>query len=69
MNFKLHYQTKFKQAKLITVLKGKILDCVIDLRKNSSTFMNKVYLELNADQRTSVIIPNLCANAFITTFF
>ena len=28
-----HFQSKFKQAKFVSVLKGKILDCVIDLRK------------------------------------
>ena len=34
----LHLQTKFPQAKFITVLKGKILDVIVDLRKNSKTF-------------------------------
>ena len=29
---------KYQQAKFVNVLKGKILDCVIDLRKNSKTF-------------------------------
>ena len=33
-----HFQYKYQQAKLVTVIKGKILDCVIDLRKNSKTF-------------------------------
>ena len=33
-----HFQHKFQQAKYVSVLKGKILDCVIDLRKNSKTF-------------------------------
>ena len=33
-----HFQSKYKQAKFVTVIKGKILDCVIDLRKNSKTF-------------------------------
>ena len=33
-----HYQHKFQQAKFVSVIKGKILDCVIDLRKNSKTF-------------------------------
>ena len=32
-----HFQYKFQQAKYVNVLKGKILDCVIDLRKNSKT--------------------------------
>ena len=33
-----HFQYKFQQAKYVSVLKGKILDCVVDLRKNSKTF-------------------------------
>ena len=33
-----HFQHKFQQAKYVSVLKGKILDCVIDLRKKSKTF-------------------------------
>ena len=33
-----HFQYKNQQIKYVTVLKGKILDCVIDLRKNSKTF-------------------------------
>ena len=34
----LRVQKKFQQAKLVYVLKGKILDVVIDLRKKSKTF-------------------------------
>ena len=33
-----HFQSKFQQAKYVNVLKGKILDVVIDLRKRSKTF-------------------------------
>ena len=33
-----HFQSKFPQAKYVTVLKGKILDYVVDLRKKSKTF-------------------------------
>ena len=40
-----HFQYKFQQVKLISVLKGKILDCVIDLRKNSKTF-GETYLNI-----------------------
>ena len=32
-----HFQYKYQQAKYVSVLKGKILDYVIDLRKNSKT--------------------------------
>ena len=31
-----HFQTKYQQSKFVNVLKGKILDVVIDLRKNSA---------------------------------
>ena len=33
-----HFQSKFQQAKFVSVLKGKILDYVVDLRKKSKTF-------------------------------
>ena len=33
-----HFQYKHQQAKYVSVIKGKILDCVIDLRKGSKTF-------------------------------
>ena len=42
-----HFQYKFQQVKLITVLKGKILDYVIDLRKNSKTFGKKFKIILS----------------------
>ena len=34
----LHFQSKFSQAKLITVTNGKIFDVAVDLRKKSKTF-------------------------------
>ena len=34
----LHFQTKNAQAKFLTVIKGKIFDVIVDLRKNSKTF-------------------------------
>ena len=33
-----HFQSKFKQSKYVNVLKGKILDVVLDLRRGSKTF-------------------------------
>ena len=35
----LHLQTKNSQGKFISVIKGKIFDVVVDLRKNSKTFL------------------------------
>ena len=42
-----HFQSKFKQAKFVSVLKGKVLDCVIDLRKKSKTFGKCFCIELS----------------------
>ena len=42
-----HFQSKFKQAKFVSVLKGRILDCVIDLRKRSKTFCKIFNIELS----------------------
>ena len=36
-----HFQTRFQQIKFVNVLKGKILDCVVDLRKRSKTFSKR----------------------------
>ena len=42
-----HIQTKFPQAKLITVTSGKIMDVAVDLRKNSPTFGKYFSLIIN----------------------
>ncbi len=59
-----HFQTKFKQAKFVSVLKGKILDCVIDLRKNSKTFGKSFCIELSEKNCKSLYIPEGFAHAY-----
>jgi len=61
----LHLQTKYSQTKLITVLKGKILDVVVDLRKNSETFGKNISIILSANNPKSIIIPKGCAHGFL----
>ena len=59
-----HFQYKFQQAKYVSVLKGKILDCVIDLRKNSKTF-GKVFKIILSDKNClSLYIPEGFAHAY-----
>ena len=53
----LHFQYKFQQAKYVTVLKGKILDCVIDLRKNSKTFGKIFKIILSNKNNLALYIP------------
>ena len=59
-----HFQYKYQQAKYVSVLKGKILDCVIDLRKNSKTF-GKVFKIILSDRNClSLYIPEGFAHAY-----
>jgi len=59
-----HFQHKNQQAKLITVLRGKIFDCVIDLRKNSKTFGKYFSIILSEKNCTSLFIPKGFAHAY-----
>ena len=48
----LHYQKgEFSQAKLVRVIKGRVLDVAVDLRKSSPTFGRYVSIELNEDNK------------------
>ena len=59
-----HFQYKYLQAKYVSVLKGKILDCVIDLRKGSKTFL-KVYKTILSDKNNKALfIPCGFAHAY-----
>ena len=59
-----HFQYKFKQSKYVTVLKGKILDCVIDLRKKSKTFGKCFSIVLSENNCKSLYIPEGFAHAY-----
>ena len=59
-----HFQSKFPQAKFVSVLQGKILDCVIDLRKNSQTFGKSFSIELSEKNCKSLYVPEGFAHAY-----
>ena len=59
-----HFQHKFQQAKFVNVLKGKILDCVIDLRKNSKTFGKTFKIILSDKNFLGLYIPEGFAHAY-----
>jgi dTDP-4-dehydrorhamnose 3,5-epimerase len=62
----LHYQTgKYAQAKLVRVIKGKVLDIAVDIRKDSPTFGEHVSLELSEDNKLQLFIPRGFAHGFI----
>jgi dTDP-4-dehydrorhamnose 3,5-epimerase len=61
----LHYQlTPYSQAKLVRVLKGKVYDIAVDLRKNSATFGEWVGVELSGENKKQFLIPKDFAHGF-----
>ena len=62
----LHFQLNKPQAKHITVIKGKILDVVVDLRKKSKTFGKSFSILLTDKNCKSIFIPAGFAHGFLT---
>lgn len=63
----LHFQNPpYAQGKLIRVIKGSVLDVVVDIRKDSPTYGEHFSLELNEDNKTIFWIPPGFAHGFLT---
>ena len=62
-----HYQKKpSKETKLLTPITGSIYNIVVDLRKESKTFLKWQAFKLTANDNKSLFVPVGCANAFLT---
>ena len=63
----MHFQKgEYSQAKLIIILRGSILDIVVDLRENSKTFGEYFSIELNEKDKRMLFIPKNFAHGFLT---
>ena len=60
----LHLQTKNLQTKFLTVIKGRIFDVALDLRRNSKTFGKYFSITLSHKSYSSIYIPKGFAHGF-----
>ena len=54
------------QAKLVRCVRGAVLDVAVDLRANSSTYLQWISVELSADNKRQILIPRGFGHGFVT---
>jgi dTDP-4-dehydrorhamnose 3,5-epimerase len=61
----MHYQIPpAAETKLVRCTKGAIYDVIIDMRPNSPTYMQHIGVELTADNRRALYVPELFAHGY-----
>lgn len=64
----MHYQIPPKaEQKLIRCISGSLIDILVDLRKNSLTFLKNIMIPLNALEQKTILCPKGVAHGFVTT--
>lgn len=62
----LHFQKgEYAQAKLVRVVKGKVMDVAVDIRKDSPTFGKHVSVELTEENKRQFFVPRGFAHGFV----
>jgi len=53
-------------AKLVTCLSGSMIDCLVDLREDSPSFLRWCFVPISHEESTQVLIPAGCGHGFLT---
>jgi dTDP-4-dehydrorhamnose 3,5-epimerase len=63
----MHFQLPpFEEEKIVTCVRGALIDYIVDLREDSPTFKQWISVELTAENRLSLYIPKSLAHGFFT---
>lgn len=62
----MHYQFPSREVKLVRCIKGSIYDVIIDMRKDSLTYMDWYGIELTEYNGIALYVPEYCAHGYIT---
>ncbi|WP_329026169.1 dTDP-4-dehydrorhamnose 3,5-epimerase family protein [Streptomyces sp. NBC_00690] len=60
----LHLRSGAGEAKLVRCSYGRIFDVVVDLRRDSPTYLNRAFFELSGETQVTLYIPAGCAHGF-----
>ena len=63
----LHFQVQHPQGKLVRVTQGSVFDVAVDIRRDSKTFGQWFGLELSADNKRQLWVPEGLAHGFLVT--
>lgn len=61
----LHFQKQYPQTKLVRVIKGKVFDVAVDLRKKSKTYGKWFGVKLTEENKKQFLIPKGFAHGFL----
>jgi dTDP-4-dehydrorhamnose 3,5-epimerase len=63
----LHYQVPpYEEIKLVRCVRGAVFDVMVDLRRDSPTYLRWFGVELAADKGTMLYVPAQCAHGYLT---
>lgn len=61
----MHFQKEYPQGKLVRVIKGRVFDVAVDLRKDSATYKQWFGIELSEENKKQFYIPEGFAHGFL----